>query len=76
MNKGSSEWEKAQEGRELENRRWGYLKPVLEELHQKVNRRLVKTMLDLVLVILMHRQLLLLMLSCFPCCPTPASCYF
>ena len=56
MNKGSSKREKAQEGCELENRCWGYLKPLLEELHQKVDRRLVKTMLDLVLVILMHRN--------------------
>ena len=56
MNKGTSKWEKAQEGRELENRCWKYLKPLLEELHQKVDRRLVKTLLDLVLVILMHRH--------------------
>jgi hypothetical protein len=56
MNKGTSEWEKAQEGRELENRCWEYLKPLLEELHTKVDRRLVKTLLDLVLVILMHRN--------------------
>ena len=56
MNKGSSKSEKAQEGRELENRCWEYLKPVLEELHKKVDRRLVKTLLDLVLVILMHRH--------------------
>jgi hypothetical protein len=56
MNEGSREWEKAQEGRELENRCWEYLQPLLEELHKKVDRRLVKTMLDLVLVILMHRN--------------------
>ena len=56
MNKSTSKWEKAQEGRELENRCWDYLKPVLEELHTKVDRRLVKTMLDLVLVILIHRN--------------------
>ena len=56
MNKGSSKQAKAQEGRELENRCWEYLKPVLEALHKKVDRRLVKTMLDLVLVILMHRN--------------------
>ena len=56
MNEGSSKWEKAQEGREVENRCWEYLKPLLEELHQKVDRRLVKTMLDVVLVILMHRN--------------------
>lgn len=56
MNKGSSKGEKAQEGRELENRCWGYLKALLEELHKKVDRRLVKTLLDLVMVILMHRN--------------------
>ena len=56
MNKGTSKREKAQEGRELENRCWEYLKPFLEELHRKVDRRLVKTLLDLVLVILLHRN--------------------
>ena len=56
MNKDTSDWEKAQKGREVENRCWGYLKPVLEELHKKVDRRLVKTLLDLVLVILRHRH--------------------
>lgn len=56
MNKGTSKREKAQEGRVLENRCWGFLKPLLEELHTKVDRRLVKTLLDLVLVILMHRH--------------------
>jgi len=56
MNKRTSKREKAQEGRELEDRCWEYLKPVLEELHRKVDRRLGKTLLDLVLVILMHRH--------------------
>lgn len=56
MNKDTSQSEKAQEGRGLENRCWEYLKPLLEDLHQKVDRRLVKTLLDLVLVILMHRH--------------------
>lgn len=56
MNKGTSNREKAQEGRELENRCWEYLKPLLEELHRRVDHRLVKTLLDLVLVILMHRH--------------------
>ncbi len=37
MNKSSSKWEKAQEGRELENRCWASLKPVLEDLHQMVD---------------------------------------
>ena len=54
MNKRTSKRKKAQEGRDLENQCWEYLQPLLEELHQRVDRRLVKTMLDLVLVILMH----------------------
>jgi len=56
MKKGTSKREKAQEGRELENRCWEYLKPFLEELHRLVDRRLVKTLMDLVLVILIHRN--------------------
>ncbi len=56
MNKRTSKREKAQEGRALENRCWAFLQPVLAELHRKVDRRLVKTLLDLVLVILMHRN--------------------
>src|SRR5512138_1735899 len=56
MNKDTSQWEKAQEWREVKNRCWEYLKPLLEELHKRVDRRLVKTLLDLVLVILMHRN--------------------
>ena len=56
MNKGTSKPAKAQEGRELENRCWEYLKPFLEELHRNIDRRFVKTLLDLVFVILMHRN--------------------
>lgn len=56
MNKSTSKQAKVQEGRELENRCWGFLKPLLAELHTKVDRRLVKTLWDLVLVILMHRN--------------------
>lgn len=56
MNKGTSKREKAQEGQALENRCWEYLKPFLEELHRLVDRRLVKTLMDLVLVILIHRN--------------------
>jgi hypothetical protein len=56
MNKHTSNAEKAQEGRELENRCWEFIKPFLEELHRKLDRRLVKTLLDVVLVILMHRH--------------------
>jgi len=56
MNKGTSKREKAQESLELETRCWVFLQPFLEELHKRVDRRLVKTLLDLVLVILMHRS--------------------
>ena len=56
MNKSTSKREKKQDSRILENRCWEYLKPFLVELHQQVDRRLVKTLLDLVLVILMHRN--------------------
>ena len=56
MNKGTSKRAKAQGGQEIENRCWGFLRPLLAELHTKVDRRLVKTLLDLVLVILMHRN--------------------
>jgi hypothetical protein len=56
MNKGTGKGEKAQEGRALENQCWEYMKPLLEELHKKIDRRLVKTLLDLVLVVLLHRH--------------------
>ena len=56
MNEGTSKVEKAQEGQEIEKRCWEFLKPFLEELHRRIDRRLVKTLLDLVLVILMHRH--------------------
>lgn len=56
MKKSTSKAAKAQEGRAMENRCWEFLKPFLEDLHRKVDRRLVKTCLDLVLVILMHRH--------------------
>jgi hypothetical protein len=56
MSKGTSKREKAQESLELETRCWVFLRPLLEDLHKRVDRRLVKTLLDLVLVILMHRN--------------------
>jgi hypothetical protein len=56
MNKGTSKAEKKQDSRELENKCWAYLRPVLEQLHWLVDRRIVKTLLDLVMVILMHRN--------------------
>ena len=56
MNKGTSKAEKKQDSRDLEEKCWKYLRPLLEQLHGLVDRRLVKTFLDLVLVILMHRN--------------------
>jgi preprotein translocase subunit SecG len=56
MNKGTSKWEKKQESRDMENQCWEFLKPFFGELHKRVDRRLVKTFLDLVLVILIHRN--------------------
>jgi hypothetical protein len=56
MNKGTSKAEKKQDSRDLEEKCWKYLQPLLEQLHRQVDRRLVKTFLDLVLVILMHRN--------------------
>ena len=56
MNKSTGKKEKRQESRDLENRCWVFLKPFLEELHKTVDRRLVKTLLDLVMVMLMHRH--------------------
>jgi len=56
MKKGTSKAEKKQESREMETRCWMFLRPFLEELHTHVDRRLVKTLLDLVIVILMHRH--------------------
>jgi len=56
MKKGTSKQEKKQESREMEMRCWRFLRPFLAELHKYVDRRLVKTLLDLVMVILMHRN--------------------
>ena len=56
MNKGTSKAEKKQDSRELENQCWEFLQPLLEQLHRLVDRRIVKTLLDLVMVILMHRH--------------------
>jgi len=53
MNKSTGKREKRQESRDLENQCWVFLKPFLEELHKKLVRRLVKTLLDLMLV---HRH--------------------
>jgi hypothetical protein len=40
----------------METQCWRFLQPLLEELHKRLDRRLVKTVLDLVLVIVMHRH--------------------
>jgi hypothetical protein len=56
MNKGTSKGENKQDSRELENKCWKFLQPFLEQLHGLVDRRIVKTFLDLVMVILMHRN--------------------
>ena len=56
MNKGTSKAEKKQDSRELENKCWEFLRPVLEQLHRRVDRRIVKTLLDVVMVILLHRN--------------------
>jgi hypothetical protein len=56
MNKSTSNQTKKQDSREMENECWEFLKPFLEAMHKKIDRRLVKTLLDLVVVILMHRH--------------------
>lgn len=56
MKKGTSKAEKKQASREMETKCWRFLQPLLEELHKRLDRRLVKTALDLVLVIVMHRH--------------------
>jgi hypothetical protein len=56
MNKGTSKAEKKQDSREMENKCWEFLRPLLEQLHRLVDRRIVKTLLDVVMVILLHRH--------------------
>ena len=56
MVKGTSKQAKTQDSRELEEKCWKFLQPLLEQLHRLVDRRIVKTFLDLVMVILMHRH--------------------
>jgi hypothetical protein len=56
MIKGTSKTEKKQDSWELEEKCWKFLQPFLEQLHGLVDRRIVKTFLDLVIVILMHRN--------------------
>lgn len=56
MFKGTSKAEKMQDSRVLENACWKFAQPLLGEMHKRLDRRLVKTFLDLVLVILIHRH--------------------
>ena len=56
MNKGTSQGEKKQDSRELKEKCWEFLQPFLEQLHGLVDRRIVKTLLDLVMVILINRN--------------------
>jgi hypothetical protein len=56
MKGGTSKGEKKQDSRELEEKCWKFLQPFLEQLHGLVDRRIVKTLLDLVIVILIHRN--------------------
>jgi len=56
MNKGTSKTEKKQDSRALEDKCWKFLRPLLEQLHGLVDRRLVKTLLDLGMVILIQRN--------------------
>ena len=56
MDKGTSKAEKKQDSRALEDKCWKFLQPLLEQLHGLVDRCLVKTLMDLVLVIVLHRH--------------------
>ena len=56
MLKGTSKAQKMQDSRGLEDACWKFSQPLLEQLHRRLDRRLVKTFLDLVLVILIHRH--------------------
>lgn len=60
MIKGTTEERSAQvsqyESEVLSQRCWLFLRPILSQLKQKIDRRLVKTFLDLVMIILIHRD--------------------
>lgn len=56
MDKVKRKGEKKQEAQVLSERCWLFLRGFLQELNQSMDRRLVKTLLDLVMVILMHRN--------------------
>ncbi len=56
MFKGTGKTEKAQASAVLAEQCWLFLRPFLSQLNQHLDRRLVKTLLDLVQVILIHRH--------------------
>ena len=56
MDKIKRKGEKKQEAETLSERGWLFLREFLKELNRDVDRRLVKTLLDVVQVILMHRH--------------------
>ena len=56
MNKGTSKTENKQASCALEAKCWKFLQPLWEQLHGLVDRGLVKALLDLGLVILIHRH--------------------
>lgn len=56
MDKGKRKGRKKQEAQVLSERCWLFLRELLGELNGVVDRRLVKTLLDLVMVILMQRH--------------------
>jgi hypothetical protein len=56
MNKIKRKGEKKQEAEVMSERCWLYLRDLLKELNHDLDRRLVKTLLDMVQVILIHRH--------------------
>ena len=56
MDKIKRKGEKKQEAEAMSERCWLFLRDLLKELNQDVDRRLVKTLLDMVQVILIHRH--------------------
>ncbi len=56
MYKGKTEGQKKQEAEVMSIRCWRFLRALLGELNEQLDRRQVRTFLDLVMVILMHRH--------------------
>lgn len=56
MNKDKTERQKKQESEVMSERCWQFMRGLLGVLNKQIDRRLVKTLLDLVMVILMHRH--------------------